>query len=44
MKTILAKDVLIAYFNHNIPFHIYTNAYNYHIGAVIIQQKLSVVY
>lgn len=44
MKTILAADVLMAYSIHNILFHIYTDASNYQIGAVVIQQKRPVVY
>lgn len=39
MKIILAVDVLMVYPIHNIPFHIYIDASNYHMDAVIIQQK-----
>ncbi len=44
MKTILAAEVLMAYPNHNLPFHIYTNASNSQMGTVIIQQKQPVAY
>ncbi len=44
MQTILAADDLMAYPNHNIPLHIYTDASNYQMGAIIIQQKFPVVY
>ncbi len=39
MKTVLTVDVLIAYPNHDIPFLIYTNASDYHMGAIIVQLK-----
>ncbi len=39
MKTILAVIVLMAYCNHNIPFHVYTNASNFQMGRVIIHKK-----
>ncbi len=44
IKTILAMDVLMAYPNHTLPFHIYTDTSNYQMGAIIIQQKQPVVY
>ncbi len=44
MKTILCVDVLMAYPSSNIPFHIYTDASNYPMGAIIIQQRRPVVY
>ncbi len=31
-------------FNHNIPFHVYSNVSNYQMGATIIQQKWPVAY
>ncbi len=44
IKTILAADVLKANPNHNLPFHIYTDASDYQMGAIIIQQKRPVEY
>ncbi len=44
MKTILAADVVMAYPNHNLPFHIYTNASDFQIGAAVIQQKCHAAY
>ncbi len=44
MKTILVADVLMAYPNHNIPFHIDTDASDYQMGAVIVQLNCPVLY
>ncbi len=44
MKTNLTADVLMAYPNHNITFNIYTDASDYQMGPIIIQQKQPVVY
>ena len=39
MTAILSAEALMAYPNHDKPFHIYTDASDYHMGAVIIQDK-----
>ncbi len=39
MKTVSALDILVAYANNNIPFHISTNASDYQMGALSIQQQ-----
>ena len=44
MKKLMATDILIAYTNHNKPFHIYTDASNFQLGAAIFQDGKPVMH
>ena len=44
MKDILSVGALMAYPNHNKPFHIHTDASDYQMGAVIMPEEKPVAY
>ena len=42
MKALMVEDVLLRYPVHNLPFHICTDAFDYQLGSVILQQDIPV--
>jgi RNase H-like domain found in reverse transcriptase len=44
MKALMVKDVLLCYPDNNLPFHIYTDASDYQLGSVILQQNIPVAF
>ena len=44
MKALMVEDVLHCYPDHNLPFHICTDACDYRLGDVILQQNIPVAF
>ena len=40
MKAVIAKDTLLAYADHNLDFHVETDASDYQLGGRIFQEHI----
>ena len=44
MKALMVEDVLLCYPDHGLSFHIFTDASDYQLGSVILQQDIPVAF
>jgi hypothetical protein len=44
MKELIASKAMLHYLDHNIPFEIYTDASDYQLGSIIMQNRKPVTY
>ena len=44
MKVLIITDTCLTFPDHNLPFHIYTDASDYQLSAIIMQQDHPVAY
>ena len=44
MKAVMAQDVMIWYPDHNLPFHVYTDASDFKLSAIIMQNGAPVAF
>ena len=44
MKALITHDVMIGYPDHNLPYHIYTDASDFQTGSVIMQEGVPAAY
>ena len=44
MNALIPHDVMIRYLDHNLPYHIYTDASDFQMGSVIMQEGVPFAY
>eukprot|EP00957_Ditylum_brightwellii_P106664 8137399-Ditylum_brightwellii.AAC.1 len=44
MKAVMAADVLLQFPDHNLPFEIYIDAFDYQMGTIIMQNGKAIAY
>eukprot|EP00957_Ditylum_brightwellii_P048680 3693684-Ditylum_brightwellii.AAC.1 len=37
MRSVMVSEARMAYPNHNVPYNIYTNVFDYQLGAMLVQ-------